>query len=144
MNVTGIFSVWAVNERENNGRTRLSVQVSDSRKDQNGAWVQDNSFWAEVAGDAAAYIRSIRAQIPARGAKGVRPPHVRFSGVERGRGMKAKDGSTYEAGFITFFQAEDPSAGRDSSPAPAAAASTNNANNGFVSVPDVDEELPFM
>lgn len=141
MNVTGIFSVWAVNERETNGRSRLSVQVSDSRKDQNGAWVQDNSFWAEVAGDAAEYIRSIRDQIPARGAKGVRPPHVRLSGAERGRGAKAKDGATYEAGFITFFKAEDPSAGRDSSPAPAATPSTNN---GFVSVPDVDEELPFM
>lgn len=153
MNVSGVFSAWQY--RESNGH--ISVLLSDRRHDAStGTWNPDNRFWANIAGTgdvdengwtpAETYFRGILDAIPGN-ESGKRPPLVRLEGVEHSRGQKAKDGSTYESGFITFFRAKavQPAApAQDTAPAAPAAPVSVPDEGGFMSIPDDVSELPFQ
>ena len=90
-------TIWRKNER--NGK--LSINVTDSNKNQDGTYETNNSFWANVAGEAAEYVKTLSPSTDGKTPIG----RATFSGFENGRGKKLEDGS-YGQGWITFTKVE--------------------------------------
>ncbi len=123
-------TIWRKNEK--NGK--LSINVTDSNKNQDGTYETNNSFWANVTGEAAEYVKTLaepEGKVPMGRAS--------FTGFENGRGKKLEDGS-YGIGWITFNKVE-PLEMRPNAGVPQAV-STPDASNDFDPMDDEDE-LPF-
>ena len=48
-------TIWRKNEK--NGK--LSINVTDSNKNQDGTYETNNSFWANIVGEAAEYVKTL-------------------------------------------------------------------------------------
>lgn len=126
-------TIWRKKDKDG----KLSINVSDSNKNQEGNYETNNSFWANVTGEAAEYVKTL-AEPEGKGPMG----RASFTGFENGKGKKLQDGS-YGPGWVTFTKVE-PLEMRSNAGAPQApqAASTPTASNDFDPMDDEDE-LPF-
>lgn len=154
-------SVWQYRVDQNGN---ISIQVSESRKNRDGAYETQNQFWASVRGEEAiAAVKAMESAFEAVKNKTGRPPFMTLTGFEHGRGVKRQDGS-YGAGFIVITGVKEfvrqnaaPSASapapapRTAAPVPAPAPTVQNpvppvsapTTPGYMNIPDMDEELPF-
>ena len=123
-------TIWRKKDRDG----KLSINVSDSNKNQEGNYETNNSFWANVTGEAAEYVKTL-AEPEGKSPMG----RASFTGFENGKGKKLQDGS-YGPGWITFTKVE-PLEMRSNAGTPQTA-SAPSVSTEFDPMDDEDE-LPF-
>ncbi len=103
MKIKNVVTIWEKKENDKG----LSVRFTESRKDQNGNWINNGGGWAAVRGEkAVAFVKAL--PDPVKADNGNLKPIGLFSieGSYDGYNQKNQDG-TYSRGFFNFFSVEN-------------------------------------